>query len=186
MQNFFILLLFFAPLALGCGSNGNARNPGKAPVSGNGSGTDATSDDAVTQDFPTPGGNTSTPTTTDGGKKDKKDPKGGGGPGGGGAPAGGGSGGGAQNCNAVFEDGYWKTWPKDQSKPALPPSGPAPANSCKETTSSDTTGGSTNGQSAGNQRVLLKTADGCYVPNGGGPVGPLLGACTGLTWRVPY
>lgn len=185
MKNFFFIILFFGSLVLGCGQLNDSRQTSpELPASGDNPGSaDGTVDDAITQDFPTPGGGeANTPGSTKG--KKEKDPAGSGGkPAGGGGGAGGG---GAQNCNAVFEDGYWKTWAKGQSKPDLPASGPAPANACKETTSSDTTGGSTNGQSAGNQRVLLKTADGCYVPNGGGPVGPLLGACTGLTWKVPY
>lgn len=93
---------------------------------------------------------------------------------------------GDQHCQATFEDGYWKVWAGGEAKPSLPASGPAPAGTCTDETPSDLMGGSVNGKPAGSQRVLLKTAEGCYVPNGGGPVGPLLGACTGVTWRVPY
>lgn len=193
MQNLFVLILFFAMLHFGCGESSSAEK--RAPIlpstSNNGS-ADSTADDAVTQDFPTPGGGAANTAPTSG-KKSKKDSTGTS-TGGGTTPDTGtttgtgtsGGGGRAQNCNAIFEDGYWKTWAKGQNKPDLPPSGPAPVDACKATTSNDTIGGSTNGQSAGSQRVLLKTADGCYVPNGGGPVGPLLGACTGRTWRVPY
>lgn len=181
MKHISIIASLFLLTTASCGeSNSDGKKDGAAPTS-NKTSVDAndngTADDPVTQDFPTP-------TSTDSASKNGKKPGNTGS--GNNQPTSDNSKTGASNCNAIFEDGYWKTWPKEGTKPTLPPTGPAPEGQCKATTSSDTTGGSTNGKSAGSQRVLMKTADGCYVPNGGGPVGPLLGACTGKTWRVPY